>query len=313
MRAAQNLSVFRYPGSKARLIPYIQQFMEKNYLMGGHICEPFSGSGIVSLWLLKNLLVTRVTLVEKDPLVYACLKSIKDRPDELIDLIKRNPIDIKTWEYISKMCHKDLKNYKLEEIGFAGLFLNRVNYSGVLGATPIGGRNQTSKYKIDCRFNKKSVIDKIAALTEVMAQVKIIQGDGIDALKSSFCVQEDISFYYIDPPYFGYGHKFYRFSYDIFEHKRLRDVAATLETSWILSYDDVEPIRNLYSRFNCIEVSWLNSARLSRMGREVLFSNEILPKIDNFLSHGSLSKEDQPSAASESAASELEASPPEKR
>ena len=50
------------------------------------------------------------------------------------------------------------------EIGFAAFYLNRCNFSGVIKGGPIGGINQTGKWKIDARFNKEDLIRRIRNL-----------------------------------------------------------------------------------------------------------------------------------------------------
>lgn len=48
--------------------------------------------------------------------------------------------------------------------GFATFFLNRTNRSGILKGGVIGGKQQTGKWKIDCRFNKKDLIDRVETI-----------------------------------------------------------------------------------------------------------------------------------------------------
>ncbi|WP_375654647.1 hypothetical protein [Bartonella sp. CL46QHWL] len=51
--------------------------------------------------------------------------------------------------------------------GFAALFLNRTNRSGIIkNAGPIGEKGQSGTYKIDCRFNKENIIERILRISE---------------------------------------------------------------------------------------------------------------------------------------------------
>ena len=130
----------RYPGSKQRFSAYVAKFLEANFLVGSTICEPFAGGASVSLHLLSRKLVGRAVWVERDPLVYAFWKSVFEHTDELCDLIRESEVSIRTW--------RRLEDYRgtaspdcgdLVEMGFAGLFFNRANYSGIIAAGPIGG------------------------------------------------------------------------------------------------------------------------------------------------------------------------------
>lgn len=51
----------------------------------------------------------------------------------------------------------------LLKLGFTTFYLNRTNRSGsgIIKGGPIGGKNQDSKYLIDCRFNKENLIRRI--------------------------------------------------------------------------------------------------------------------------------------------------------
>ncbi|WP_192881119.1 MULTISPECIES: hypothetical protein [unclassified Photorhabdus] len=53
-------------------------------------------------------------------------------------------------------------NYNDFELGFSSFFLNRTNRSGIILKAGVigGGVEQKSKYSLDCRFNKKGLIDQ---------------------------------------------------------------------------------------------------------------------------------------------------------
>jgi DNA adenine methylase len=52
--------------------------------------------------------------------------------------------------------------FSLLQLGIAGLFFNRTNFSGIIGAGPIGGQKQASAYKIDCHFNRAPLARQVA-------------------------------------------------------------------------------------------------------------------------------------------------------
>ena len=63
-------SLFRYPGGKTWLVPYIRQWLTRRKPVD-HLIEPFAGGGIVSLTAVCEDLAKRATLVEKDSHVAA--------------------------------------------------------------------------------------------------------------------------------------------------------------------------------------------------------------------------------------------------
>ena len=47
-----------------------------------------------------------------------------------------------------------LTSANLVDMGYAALFFNRTNFSGVIDAGPVGGMTQSSAYAIDYRFSE---------------------------------------------------------------------------------------------------------------------------------------------------------------
>lgn len=64
----------------------------------------------------------------------------------------------------------------------AGLFLNRMNFSGILPSKPIGGLSQSSKYKIDCRFNKERIVSLIRDISKFRNRIEVVNQDALDLL-----------------------------------------------------------------------------------------------------------------------------------
>jgi DNA adenine methylase len=159
------------------------------------------------------------------------------------------------------------------ELAWAGIFFNRVNYSGIIGAKPIGGIDQNSKYKMGCRFNRESLISKIYQIHRISHSFDLALGDGIRQLATHYGENSKFDWAYIDPPYFKNGRKFYRYFYNAFDHKRLRDALGQINLPWLLSYDAVDAVRNLYADFQIGEASWLQSAKKAKIVQEILVSN----------------------------------------
>ena len=60
----------------------------------------------------------------------------------------------------------------------------------------------------------------------------------------------DNVFIYFDPPYYKKGQKLYKNFFTPDDHKRIRDVIATeINTPWIITYDDVYEISELYKNY----------------------------------------------------------------
>jgi DNA adenine methylase len=241
------LSPLRYPGSKARLSGLIANLLEKNLLVGAHIYEPFGGGASISLNLLANGFVPSATIVERDPLIYSFWKVVKDDPEALIKRISSSKITLASWKRLLPLrAVKRPNSYQLEELAYAGLFFNRTCFSGIVGAGPIGGMEQNSRYKIDCRFNKNMIVKSISSLHSVMSKVDLVFGDGITFLARLGPNAAPHSFAYIDPPYVANGHKLYRYSFSVRHHERLAAAVLKFQAPWMISYDNHKLVKGLY-------------------------------------------------------------------
>lgn len=79
------------------------------------------------------------------------------------------------------------------------------------------------------------------------------------------------SLIYIDPPYYVKGAYLYQNHFKHEDHVQLADVISELEGHrWIVSYDNAEQIRKIYSRFDQEQFSISYSARNYGKGTEVM-------------------------------------------
>jgi DNA adenine methylase len=272
-------SPLRYPGSKARIIELIAGLLEQNLLVGSHLYEPFAGGSAVSLGLLANGFVPSATWVERDPLIYAFWKAVKDHPEALIRRMMKGKVSLAAWRRMRPLrdINKPTKTH-IVALGYAGLFFNRTCFSGMIGAGPIGGMTQrSSSYKIDCRFNKKELAAAINECSGILKKVEVLFGDGIAFLQKECLKMPAHSFVYIDPPYVTNGHKLYRYSFDAYEHEKLADAINDLRVPWLMSYDNDDLIRELYVGQQAKFVKKYQSLRGSRFVKEILLlSNDFI-------------------------------------
>ena len=63
------------------------------------------------------------------------------------------------------------------KLGFSTFFLNRVNRSGIINAGVIGGINQDGHYKMDCRFNKKNLIERVREIAKCKNKIELYNLD----------------------------------------------------------------------------------------------------------------------------------------
>jgi len=279
------VSPLRYPGSKRKLFNYLERISGHNNLSPQMLVEPFVGGGSVFLNFLSRHEKSKAIIADKDELVYSFWKILFAEPSYLINFIRKVRVNLKTFDryrYISSH-PKEFNRKKLAE---ACLFLNRTSFSGILNnsAGPLGGREQKSIYKIDCRFGRENLIKKIKSISAFKNRVVVLPYNWEETLK--YVAEKDKYkdarlLYYFDPPFYKKADQLYRYHFDEASHKNLRDKLMKLKQPWILSYDRAQEIRNLYSAFTRINVSMpysINSPA-KRLEKELIITPLKLPKI----------------------------------
>lgn len=265
-------SPLRYPGSKSDFIKTVSRILEDNDLIGLPIVEPYAGSAAVTLGLLDAKLVKHATLVERDPLVYSFWKCVFEHTDDLISDFTDLPINIETWHKLHPLQSVNAPSPKqIRKLGLACLFFNRANFSGILNAGPIGGKEQLSQYKIDCRTNKSEIISRIQKIAAFSESVSVEFGDAIQVI-DRYRNRKKV-FFYVDPPYFQKGESLYRYAYKLKEHKQLAAVLAKSKFPWLLSYDVHHVIEFLYEDFYTKKYKFQYSARSPKNHEELVVSN----------------------------------------
>ncbi len=262
----------RYPGGKSDFVKTAAKILEDNNLVGLPIVEPYAGSAAVSLGLLEAGLVSHATLVERDPLIYSFWKAVFERTDALVTAFNDLPISLETWHGLRPLLSVDAPSpRKIVQLGLAGLFFNRANFSGILDAGPIGGKGQKSQYKIDCRTNKEDIISRIRRISEFSEVVSVEFGDAVEIV-GQYKNKKKV-FFYIDPPYFQKGESLYRYFYKLREHKQLAQALVKTKFPWLLSYDVHHVIEFLYEDFYVNRYNFQYSARSPKNHEELLISS----------------------------------------
>lgn len=273
-------SPLRYPGGKTSLLKYLINIVELNGPIKTYI-EPFAGGAGAALGLLCNGHVQKVILNDADEVLYFFWDSVLNFTEQLIEKIKKTPINIREWEkQRAILSDSDLRHKASKlDIGFAAFYLNRCNRSGILRPEvgPIGGIRQLSKWKIDARFNKEGLVQRIKRLNLHKDKIKFFNLDAIDFLKNiipKLHLKIDETLVYLDPPYFQRGPELYRSYYLREQHIELRKFLENeLHYRWVLSYDDVPFINELYKNTNKNGVLVNHFANKAKVGKELIITS----------------------------------------
>ena len=268
------LSPLRYPGGKASLFPLVCEILRENDLSQPKYFEPYAGGGGLGLSLLVKGLVSEIHLNDFDRSIWAFWHTVVNDADRLVAAIDEVEVSIETWKKMRQI-QANKEESGVFELALSTFFLNRTNVSGVIsGGGVIGGLKQNGNYKIDCRFNKKELSQRILKIHKYRNRIKITNFDAVEFIELNSSVIN--GFFYIDPPYFEKGPQLYTNSYSKSDHAGLSERFKELDCPWLLTYDDVEGIRALYEDVGIYEISVGYSLWTKRIGREVAIISKYL-------------------------------------
>jgi DNA adenine methylase len=243
-----NLSPFRWAGSKAKLINIIYNYLNQLLENSNEYCEPFIGGGSVALFIAEKYPKIQLYLCDKDEWVSSFWSVILDydKLNKLLQLIQQQP----TIDLFYKLRYEE----PIDDIekAYRVIFFNRCCFSGIVDRKvgPIGGYDQKSKYKIDCRYNFNKLKEKIIKCHHLLKNRTIV--DNKDFINYEL-IKTDIPCY-IDPPYIKAGDSLYYEKMNMKDHNELAKILNN-RNNWILSYDDCNIIRDLYNKYTIIDLS----------------------------------------------------------
>lgn len=266
----------RYPGGKASLGQYMRQIFIDNKLTDGVYVEPYAGGAAIALELLMTGYAREVWLNDIDPAVHAFWFAALNHSDELIEKVRTVRLSVNEWRRQRAIYADSTKHDKLA-LGFAALYLNRTNRSGILNAGVIGGFKQRGTWGIDARFNREGLIDRLLRLRQYRHRIRLFNCDAEDFMQSLELPRR--SLVYIDPPYFHKGQRLYRNHYEPADHARIAafvQVRLSQKSKWIVSYDDTPEVSRLYKERRQLRYTLHYRAQASRRGGELMvFSDDV--------------------------------------
>ena len=268
-------SPLRYPGGKSRavkkisgLVPDFKEFR-----------EPFVGGGSIFVYLKQKYPERKFWINDLYENLYHFWNNCKSNPKELIEqiLLWKNEFDN------GKKLHKYLLNNidEFDESKKAAAFFvfNRITFSGT---TESGGFSNAA---FNGRFTDSS-IERVKQLTTILDNTKITNFDYQEVIEKS---GEDV-FIFLDPPYYsatksalyGKNGNFHK----NFDHIRFAEVMQKCNHKWLLTYDNSEYIKELFSFANIfkwdLKYGMRNvSENSNQNGKELFISNFLDNYSDN--------------------------------
>ncbi|GAA1133115.1 DNA adenine methylase [Nocardioides aquiterrae] len=262
------LSPLRYPGGKAKMSAFLREVIELQDHRVTTYAEPYAGGAGAALYLLSQGVVGRIALNDLNIGVAGFWNAVFRESTHLCKKIESVEPTLAEW-------HRQREIYLDEasgsfDRGFATFFLNRTNRSGILGARPIGGLEQTGKWKIDARYNRKDLVDRIEFLAGFSSQVSITSLDGRKFIQAR---SDDEHFFYVDPPYLKQGEDLYLSNMTYADHLALARTLHEVKSPWVLTYDlDDRVPDQLYAGMPAAAFTVSHTAASQHVGGEYLIA-----------------------------------------
>ena len=270
------LSPLRYPGGKAGLAGLFEDIIAELDLGGARYVEPYAGGAGAGIALLRQGIVDHLVINDIDPAVHAFWHSAVNENRRFVRLVEKTPLSLDEWR-IQRTVYQSGDARDPMKLGFAFFYLNRTNRSGILNAGVIGGQKQDGTYRIDARFNRATLVERLRAIGELAEQITVSDLDGRSVIQ--MYSGDPRTFMYIDPPYVQAGSQLYLNAFDHRDHQALAKVVTNIpEAHWLVTYDSDPLIEKIYGgHFQCdLQISY--SARYPGRARELLIASSAVAK-----------------------------------
>ena len=270
--STQACSPFRYPGGKGFLTDLLRQkIMEMSGPNRGY-AEPFCGGAGAAINLLLDGDVDQIFLNDLDPRVYSAWVALVTETDRFLERLDKVEVTVEEWQNQKSAATNHSHGYNFDA-GFATYFLNRTSRAGiVVGSGPIGGYAQAGHWKIDARFYRGTMMERIKVIGAQQGKIFLTNSPAEEFLqKFKDSGNADNTFVFIDPPYFEIGSRLYLDGMGENGHETLAEKLKNgLAVNWLMTYDDHPEIRKLYKDFNITELEVLYSLQRQRKVNEIV-------------------------------------------
>ena len=241
----------RYPGGKSKLKKKILPFIVPSSDVVEYR-EPFFGGGSIGVDFLSSSSIPQVWVNDFDKHLANMWNSVIHNPEPLKEMIRSFKPTVQSFYDFKAALTSDMADSVTS--GFYKLAIHQMSYSGlgVKAGGPIGGVNQTSNYSVDCRWSPDNICKKIDKIHTMLSskQTKCTSVSFEDVI-----LDESVkAFLYLDPPYYDKGGDLYFHAFNHQQHVDLSQLLRQSNHEWVLSYDDMPEIRNMYSWAKITEI-----------------------------------------------------------
>jgi DNA adenine methylase len=272
-------TLLRYPGGKSRAVKTIAPMLED--IGGGRLVSPFFGGGSIEFGMLQRGWKV-IGYDGWEPLVNFWDRVLKDsgRVADIVDMLR--PVGNPAYTSMQKG-YADLSDPWMQAAVFYAL--NRCAHTGTGmtgGKTNWRGKPGDKDYCTDackhCPANPRLGDGPVKKLRAFDApKLKIKCADFTESLS-----KHDGELFYLDPPYVTVGKMLYDHSTEEFDHVKLADMLHSRD-KWVLSYNNVEEVRDLYSGYPVLHPEWKYGIKRNSSTEVLIFSKDLESTAKDFV------------------------------
>lgn len=260
-------SPLRYPGGKSRSVDLISTIIPEF----DEFREPFLGGGSIFIYIKQRYPNKKFWINDLYFELYKFWEMTQKDVDALIDKVYEWRNQFPVGKELHKFLNENLANFNDLERGTAFFIYNRITFSG----TSLSGG--FSEGAFTGRFTESS-IQRLNQFAKVINGSTITNFDYEELVKR----EGENVFLFLDPPYYSatksalYGkngnmHK-------SFDHERFAENMKKCNHKWLITYDDSEYIRELFSFANIMPWELMYGMRnvvegSDQKGKELFISN----------------------------------------
>lgn len=247
-------SPLRYPGGKSKalkqIVPLIPDYLEYR--------EPFVGGGSVFLHQKQSFSDRKFWINDLYVELFHFWEESRDELEKVVQQVEEWKVQFEDGKTLHRFLIQSLPKFSALEKASAFFVLNRITFSGT---SESGGFSNQAFQK---RFTDSS-IERLKKLEGILEGTKVTNLDYQEVVTA---VGEEV-FIFLDPPYHAatksalYGKK--GNLHKGFDHERFAAVLKNCSHQWLVTYDDSEYIRALFSFAKIID--WQHTYGMRNVGK----------------------------------------------
>ncbi len=250
-------SFLKWFGGKSKMAKTIVELMPEHACY----CEVFSGAA----WVLFRKEPAKNEIInDKNQELVNLFRVIKHHKDEFLRQFQYTPISRFEFDLMKKT---DMRMYTDIQRASVYYYLIKLTYGGQVKHFNISMHSAGSSVK---KINPDTLENTIE---RACGRLRHVQIENMDYQELIPRYDKPGTFFYLDPPYWGYEDAYGKNLFSREDFIRMRDLLKGIQGKFIMSINNVPEIREIYKDFNIREVDAKYSIKINSDAKELLIMN----------------------------------------